>query len=80
VAEPRKGRQSEPRLRETIEMLCTLIASAGDPESRVEAEVGRLRNELSGKLRAASLRVAQLEQTAARLRGIADTIDYSGAP
>jgi hypothetical protein len=77
LAEAPKGRQGEPRLRETLEMVCTLIGSAGDPESRVEAEVGRLRNELLGKLRAASLRVAQLEQAVARVRGIADTI---GAP
>jgi hypothetical protein len=77
LAKAPKGPQSEPRLRETIEMLCTLIASADDPGLRVEAEVGRLRNELSGKLRAAGLRVAQLEQAAARLRRTADTI---GAP
>jgi hypothetical protein len=74
LAKAPKGPQSEPRLREALEMLCTLITSADDPGLRVEAEVGRLRNELLGKLRAAGLRVAQLEQTVARVRGITDTM------
>jgi hypothetical protein len=77
LAKVPRGLQSDPKLRETIEMVCTLIADAPDPESRVEAEVGQLRNELLGKLRAASSRVTQLEQAVARVRRIVDTI---GAP
>lgn len=77
MPEAAKGLETDPRLRETIEVLRTLIAAAVDPESRVEAEVGQLRNELLGRLRAAGSRMAQLELGAARLKAIADAV---GAP
>ena len=73
MPETAKDLETDPKLRETIEVLCALIAAAADPESRVEAEVGRLRNDLLGQLRAAGSRVAQLELGAARLKAIVDT-------
>ena len=78
MAEAPKGLQSDPVLRETMGRLRKLIASSADPVSSVEADVGRLRNELLGKLRSAKARMAQLEQATASVRGIADTIRASG--
>jgi phosphosulfolactate synthase (CoM biosynthesis protein A) len=75
LAEASNALQGDAKVKATIQMLCRLIASADDPGSRVEAEVGRLRNELLGQLRAAASRVARLEQAAARTRRIADAID-----
>jgi hypothetical protein len=78
LAKTPKALQSDPKVRAAIQTLCTLIASADDPGSRVDGDVGRVKNELLGQLRAAGSRVTRLEQAAAKVRRIADAIEAAG--
>jgi len=65
------GEQVDAKLRAAVELLCGVIISAEDPVARGEAEATQLREQLLGRLGAASAQLARIERELQELQAMA---------
>jgi len=72
------GEQVDAKLRAAVELLCRAIISAKDPVARGEGESAQLRQQLLGRLGAASAELARIELEIQELQGTAGGMRQAG--
>ena len=72
------GEQVDAKLRAAVELLCGVILSAEDPVARGEAEATQLREQLLGRLGAASAQLARIERELQDVQAMAGGAPRSG--
>ena len=72
------GEQVDAKLRAAVELLCGVIISAEDPVARGGAEAAQLREQLLGRLGAASAQLARIERELQELQAMAGGMRRSG--